>query len=383
MSAGRRVALGAAFFWCCLVAACTGQASQPSRIVDDLDRPGLVVALSRSLAHLESLPAATRFSLGHSQVPVTRLIDSARHLRNLMRGPLDDTQLAQRISEDFIAFRRYPENPQQRLLVTGYYQPVFSGSLQRRAPYLHPLHRRPDDLVVRREEGRKPRIGRIFQGRFLPYWTRSQIEEGNLLKGGELVWLRDPFDAFTLHVQGSGIVRLTDGTLRGVRFAQKNGHPYTSIGKYLVDTGRMRLAEVTMDSIREYLRQHPHEQLGIMRQNDSYIFFDWTPPGPAIGNINQELIPGRSVAADQRCYPPGSILWLRSRRPVLERGIVVGWQSMDRLVSVHDTGSALNGPGRIDIFWGTGDRAGQEAGQMKERGEVVVLLRRQQVSTPP
>ena len=382
MSINLRVAILVIVSWCWggsfTLAAQPAIAISPS-IEDDLDRASLVTALTRSLNYLQSLPPTTRFSIDRTDVPVARLIDSAHHLRELFRGPLEGESLIRRINQDFYRHQHFPDSdhPQRRLLVTGYYQPVFSGSLRRQASYLHPLYRRPADLIVRKQANRESRIGRLSQGRFVPYWTRREIEQDNLLNGGELVWLIDPFDAFTLHVQGSGIIRLTDGTVRGVRFAQKNGHPYTSVGKYLVDTGRMQLAEVTMDSIRAFLDDHPQERQQILHQNDSFIFFDWSPSGPAIGSINQELTPGRSVAADHRCYPPGSILLLKSRRPVMANGEVVGWKAIQRLVTVQDTGSAIKGPGRIDIFWGSGEQAGMEAGQMKEKGEVMLLLHKE------
>jgi membrane-bound lytic murein transglycosylase A len=382
MSITLRVAILVIVSWCWggsfTLAAQPAIAISPP-IEDDLDRASLVTALTRSLNYLQSLPPTTRFSIDRTDVSVALLIDSAHHLRELFLGPLEGESLIRRINQDFNRHQHFPDSdhPQQRLLVTGYYQPVFSGSLRRQAPYLHPLYRRPADLIVRKEANRESRIGRLSQGRFLPYWTRREIEQDNLLNGGELVWLTDPFDAFTLHVQGSGIIRLTDGTVRGVRFAQKNGHPYTSVGKYLVDTGRMQLAEVTMDSIRAFLDDHPQERQQILHQNDSFIFFDWSPSGPAIGSINQELTPGRSVAADHRCYPPGSILLLKSRRPVMANGEVVGWKAIQRLVTVQDTGSAIKGPGRIDIFWGSGEQAGMEAGQMKEKGEVMLLLHKE------
>ena len=136
----------------------------------------------------------------------------------------------------------------------------------------------------------------------------------------------------------------------------------------------MPLAQVTMDSIRVYLSQHPEEVELILHQNDSFIFFEWCPPGPAVGSLNLPLTPGRAVAADQRVYPPGSVLWLRSRRPVMDKGQVSDWRPMQRLLTVQDTGSAIKGAGRLDIFWGTGEQAGLEAGQMKEAGDVRLLL---------
>lgn len=348
-------------------------AAATPQVIDDLDRQSLAQALARSLAYLDSLPSTARFNLGRTEVPLARLQDSARRLHDLAVSSLDETDFHRRLALDF-ELRPCLPSPESRLLVTGYYQPVFRGSLYRSSTYSHPLYGLPDDLVVKKQTGKRPNIGRLVGERLQPYWSRKEIEQGNILQGRELAWLRDPFDVFTLHVQGSGILRLNDGSLRGVHYAQSNGRPYTSIGKYLVATGRMQLAEVTMDSIRAYLEQHPEDLDLILHQNESFIFFGWSPPGPAVGSLNQPLTAGRSVAADQGVYPPGSIVFLKSQRPLVDKGQVVGWQPMQRLLTVQDTGAAIKGPGRLDIFWGTGDQAGLEAGQMKEAGEVAFLL---------
>lgn len=357
---------------------------QPGTLIDDLDRASLITALERSRGYLRALPPSTRYRFANQAVPVQRLLASVDHLNHLLHSLADDATLQQRIAEDFLLLNAQPTTASPRpALITGYYQPIFAGSLQRQPPYLHPLYALPTDLVIQRQDGKPTRIGRWVNDVLIPYWTRREIETGHLLRGSELVWLRDPFDAFTLHVQGSGIIRLPDGRLRGVRFAQKNGHAYTSIGTVLVQSGRMQLAEVTMDSIRAYLTAHPEERQSILWQNDSYIFFDWSPPGPAIGNLGLELTPGRSAAADQSIYPPGAILGVQSRRPVMGKGEVVEWREMARLVTVQDTGSALKGPGRIDLFWGSGEEVGQEAGQMKEAGSVQLLLLRPNRSPAP
>jgi len=351
-------------------------------LVDDLELRGLEIALTRSLSYLHALPADTRYKVAGEVVPVQRLINSARHLHGLLQARPGPEALSRQIGRDYDLVRLcgQPGSSPPRLLVTGYYQPVFTGSLTPTPPFAYPLHRVPDDLVVAVGKGNKPAVGRADRGRVVPYWTRGEIEQGQLLRGAELVWLRDPFDAFVLHVQGSGVIRLPDGSVRGVHYAQSNGRAYSSIGKHLVDAGRMRLADVTMDSLRRYIEQHPAERDQILQTNDAYIFFHWSEPGPAVGSLGRELTAGRSVAADQRWYPPGAVVFLDSRRPVMDNGEVAEWREMHRLVTVQDTGSALVGPGRMDVFWGTGDQAGQEAGQMKEDGDACLLLLKEGVN---
>ena len=343
---------------------------------DDLQLYALSTTLDQSLAFLRTVPASTTYTLADVSVPVQRLIDSVLFLQRLLQLSPTAEQLNQEIQRAYTVYRIDGGQgaKARRMLVTGYYQPIFAGSLERRPPYLYPLYAVPETLISEESGGRRKDIGRMQGGQRLPFWTRKEIETRNLLKGQELVWLQDPFEVFVLHVQGSGVIQLADGTARGVHYAQSNGHLYTSVGKYLVDTGRMRLAEVTMDSIRQYLVDHPAERDLILHQNDSFIFFHWSKAGPVIGSLGQELTPGRSIAADQQWYPPGALVYVDSRRPMMHSGQVVAWQPMQRFASVQDTGSALTGPGRIDVFWGSGEQAGMEAGQMKEDGSVYLLL---------
>ncbi len=177
-------------------------------------------------------------------------------------------------------------------------------------------------------------------------------------------------------MQGSGLIRLRDGTLRGIHYAAKNGHPYRSIGKYMVQTGRISLEEASMESIRQYINNHPQEREQILFTNPSYVFFNWTRTFGAIGSLGQELTPGRSIATDQGCFPAGGLAFLKTRRPVFKSGKIVDWTPVHRFVLVQDTGSAIRGPGRVDLFWGAGEQAGRIAGIIKETGTLYFLILR-------
>lgn len=361
------------------------QVSQYPSFHDDLQLQELKSTLDHSLNFLRTVPASTCYTLAGVSVPVQRLIDSALFFQNLLQTSLTTEQLNQEIQRSYTVYRIDGGQgaTARRMLITGYYQPLFAGSLKRHSPYLYPLYTVPKTLKVQDVGSKKKNIGRLQGGRILPFWSRKEIERHNLLKGQELVWLKDPFDVFVLHVQGSGVIQLTDGTERGVHYAQSNGREYRSVGKYLVDTGRMQLADVTMDSIRQYLVDHPEERDLILHHNDSFIFFHWSKVGPVIGSLGQELTAGRSIAADQQWYPPGALAFIDSRRPVMANGQVVDWKRLQRFVSVQDTGSALTGPGRADVFWGSGEQAGMEAGQMKEDGSVYLLLLNEGVRLEP
>lgn len=350
--------------------------SQYPYFFDDHQLRESKTSLDQSLRFLRALPASTCYTLAGTSFPVQRLIDSILYFQKLLLSAPTPEKLNQQIQRFFIVYRMDTllGSRSRRALITGYYQPVFAGSRERRPPYLYPLYAVPGSLVVKKSGSQKKTIGRMQDGKMLPFWTRREIESDNVLQGQELVWLKDPFDVFVLHIQGSGIIQLTDGTVGGVHYAQSNGRAYRSIGKYMVDSGRMNLADVNMDSIRLYLSIHPEERNSILHKNDAFIFFNWSKAGPVIGNLGQELTAGRSIAADQQWYPPGALVFLDSRKPKVKNGEIIDWERLRRFVSVQDTGSAIIGPNRVDIFLGTGEEAGLVAGRMKEDGKVYLLI---------
>lgn len=344
---------------------------------DDLDRESLEKAVRTNLEYLRGQPPEKNILLGGRPYPLSRLTSTLEHFLGLLAGDLADDELDRLIKKHYQVFQSSGSrgfNPGRRMLVTGYFQPVFAGSLTRREPYIYPLYAVPPDLVKTGSDDGGRDFGRLVNGRMAPYWTREEIETGSLLAGLELVWLKDPFDAFVLHVQGSGLIRLQDGSVRGVHYAGKNGLSYRSIGRHLVDTGRLSLEEASLDSIRAYVAGHPAERNEILHHNPSFIFFKWTDTFEAIGNLGLELTAGRSIAVDQSCFPAGSLGFLLSRKPSARKSEKTAWTPLQRFVLVQDTGSAIRGPGRVDLFWGRGEQAGFEAGMMKEKGTLYILL---------
>lgn len=271
-------------------------------------------------------------------------------------------------------------------LFTGYYEPSLRGSRRRHGPYQTPLHARPRDLVEVdlgefREDLEGRRIaGRIEGTRLRPYPDREAIAAGALAgRGLELVWVDDPVDAFFLQVQGSGRVVMEDGTELRLGYAAQSGHPYTAIGRELVDRGEMTLEEVSLQSIRRWLEAHPEEAAEVMAVNASYVFFRRLEgPGP-LGSLGVPLTPGRSLAVDRRFLPLGAPLWLDALVPHVPEGAEApaGDRRLQRLVVAQDTGGAIRGPVRGDLFWGPGDRAEVVAGHMKHPGRLWLLLPRE------
>ena len=266
------------------------------------------------------------------------------------------------------------------VLVTGYYEPWLEG---RKAPdekFKVPLYRRPDDMLTvdlslfPAAKSQARIVGRAEGGQVLPYFSRGEITSGALAgRGLELLWLEDPVDLFFLQVQGSGRVTLEDRTTVRVQYDSQNGQPYRSLGRALIDKGVLTSDQVSMQSIRKYFQDHP-EKLDLLNENASYTFFRLEDDGP-FGNIGVALTPGRSIATDARVFPKGAPALLRTRKPVIDaRGQVSGWVPMTRFVVNQDTGGAIVGPGRVDLFWGGGPQAEAAAGRMKEPGELYFIL---------
>jgi membrane-bound lytic murein transglycosylase A len=243
-----------------------------------------------------------------------------------------------------------------------------------------PLYRPPADLV-RIDLGRfNPELagyaiyGRIAEREFVPYYSRRDIDSGALAgRGLELLWVDDPIDKFFLQVQGSGQVRLNDGSLIRVGYAGQNGQPYRAIGRDLIEMGVLTREQVTMPAIRAWLEAHPADAPQIMERNRSYIFFEERPElapdeGP-LGAQGVSLTAGRSLAVDPRYIPFGVPVWLETTAPWPE-----GDGPLRRLMVAQDAGGAIKGVVRGDVFWGAGERAAAIAGRMKSPGRYAVLV---------
>jgi membrane-bound lytic murein transglycosylase A len=272
-------------------------------------------------------------------------------------------------------------------LFTGYYEPLLAGSLQPDARFAVPLHRRPPDLVAvdlgefdESLNGRRI-AGRVVDGRLRPYLDRAAIDRGGLAgRGLELLWVDDAVGKFFLQVQGSGLVELADGRRLRIGYADQNGRAYRAIGRDLVEMGELAREEVSLQTIRDWLRAHPERAQELMERNPSYVFFRElgdaaTTPGP-LGAQNVALAPERSIAVDRRFVPLGVPLWLDTTAPYPE-----GERPFRRLLVAQDTGGAIKGPVRGDVFWGSGERAEHIAGHMRSRGRWFALLPRALVPT--
>lgn len=261
-------------------------------------------------------------------------------------------------------------------LFTGYYVPELSGSRVPSAQHPIPLHRRPEELVMVdlglfREGYRGDRIaGYVAQGQLRPYATRAQIDTGALDgRGLELVWLDDPIAAFFLHIQGSGRINLDDGSAMMVGYAAQNGHPYFAIGRALIEEGHVPREQMSMQAIENWLRAHPNRFYDYLHKNPSYIFFRDLGEGEALGSLGTPLTPHVSLAVDQHEIPLGAPLWVD-----IAADEETGLPALQRLMLAQDTGGAIRGAVRGDIFWGYGAEAADMAGRMRSVGRYWLLL---------
>jgi membrane-bound lytic murein transglycosylase A len=292
-------------------------------------------------------------------------------------GPVDDAAARAFFEGWFVPHRFHGSGPEGKGLVTGYYEPLLHGSLAPDDRYRYPLYRRPEDLIrvelgdlFPELKGKKVR-GRLVGQRLVPYFDRAEIDNGDApLAGNELVWVDDPVDAFFLQVQGSGRVRLSDGSILAVGYADQNGHPYRSIGKVLIERGEIPREQISLFSIRDWLRRHPDQAWELLASNASYVFFQprENAEEQARGSLNVPLTPGRSIAVDRNNIPLGTPVWLDTSYPGPEA------RPLQRLVLAQDTGGAIKGHARADLFWGDGEEAERLAGEMKQEGALYVLV---------
>ncbi len=263
-------------------------------------------------------------------------------------------------------------------LFTGYYFPTISGSLVKTEEYQVPIYGLPNDRVVLRLRDfdktlpSRTLVGRVKGGDIIPYYTRQEITQGAVEgKSAILAWVKSPIDRLFIEIQGSGILALPNGKQLVLGYAGGNGAPYTAIGRVLIDKGVMTLDSASMQRIRAYLEAHPKEITPVINKNKSFVFFKILEQKGALGAQGLLLTPGYSMAVDQGFVPLGTPVWLKTTRPDERTN---GTHPFNRLMVAQDTGGAIRGAVRGDIYWGEGARATEIAGKMKDYGRYWLLL---------
>ncbi|MGY4495085.1 murein transglycosylase A [Pseudomonas sp. TE3610] len=261
---------------------------------------------------------------------------------------------------------------QDRGLITGYYEPVYPGSLTRDDQHTVPVLGVPDDLIIVSLDSVYPELkGKRLRGRLDGHILRPYDDAQTINQKGVnapvLAWLNNPMDLQFLQIQGSGRIRLDSGRQLRIGYADQNGYPYKPVGRWLVEQGLLKKEEVSMGKIRDWAVANPERVPELLASNPSYVFFSTRPDsneGPR-GSLNVPLTAGYSVAIDRKVIPLGSLLWLNTTSP--------DGNTLTRPVAAQDTGGAIAGEVRADLFWGTGDKAGDLAGNMKQQGQIWLL----------
>lgn len=324
----------------------------------------LMTALDRSIAWYAKPSSKTYFPINditHEQAQA-----SASAMRRILAESSTPEEFNQRVYQEFDAYISVGYDDRGTVLFTGYYSPTFTASPVRIGAYQYPLYRRPADLVSDPVTGQT--MGRRTGGGLETYPTRAQIESSRMLAGTELVWLASKLDAYIIHVNGSTRLTMTDGSVRYVGFAGTNGHDYTSIGRLLVEDGKLNRNKVSLPAIREYFQQHPEELDRYVNRNDRFTFFqDYTPDTWPAGSLGVKVTDYRTLATDKAIFPRGAVLLVQTSVPL---GVGDATRRFDQFMLDQDTGGAIRAPGRGDIYMGVGAPAEAVAGRQFAEGRL-------------
>jgi len=287
-------------------------------------------------------------------------------------GHLDEKQARHFFESNFRPYRIVKTGDTDGFF-TGYYETEVEGSRVKTADYKYPFYRKPGNLIMPSSKGGRParRVGK----KLVAYYDRAEIEDGVLAgKGLEICWAKDPVDIFFAQIQGSTRVKLRDGGLMRLNYIAHNGLPYTAVGRYLIDKGYVSREEMSMDRIRGWMDEHPEEARELRRTDRSYVFFHETDLGAhtAIeGAQGVSLTPTRSLAVDKSIHVYGTPIWVDAELPLETETPNTPFR---RLLIAQDTGSAIVGPARADIFFGAGEEIGHVAGRIKQHGQFVMFV---------
>ncbi|AFY76550.1 membrane-bound lytic murein transglycosylase [Pleurocapsa sp. PCC 7327] len=330
------------------------------------DWRAMLRAIDHSLRYLESNAAVKAYQNypipGINRDRVRRSLLRFRELLVKSRTP---RELQATVQKEFVFYQSVGNDDRGTVTFTGYFEPVYSASRKPTAEFRYPLYRKPSN----------------FSSWSKPHPTRAELEgkDGLLgnkspLAGYELVWLRDRLEAYLVHIQGSAKLQLTDGRTMSVGYDESTDYPYTSIGKELIKEGIFKPEELSLPVVIDYLKDHPQELDKYLPRNDRFVFFKETHGAPAKGSLGLPVTAERSIATDKSLMPPGSLALIRTRIPSAAWKGDSGMPLVSRYVLDQDTGSAIKGMGRVDIFMGTGKVAGDRAGLINHSGELYYLL---------
>jgi len=340
----------------------------PDFTIACLDLKDLRTSVANSLNYLQK-PSSHKFfpcgQISHSQTEA-----SLKTFAELLDSGLKGGRLNEAIRQKFDVYISVGCDDRGTVLFTGYYTPIFEASLKKDRRFLYPLYKTPDDLV----KGQDGEIlgQRLPDGRIRTYPDRTVIENSRMLKGKELVWLSDPFEAYIAHVQGSAKLRLPDGKLITIGYDANNGYEYRSVNQELVRDGRISGDKISLSTMIDYFKMHPEQVDMYVRRNPRFVFFR-KEEGPPLGSLNEPVTAMRSIATDKSIFPRAALAFVTTTLPQASGGVVVK-RLYSGFVLDQDTGGAIRAPGRCDVYMGEGDIAGKMAGQTYQEGRLYYLF---------
>lgn len=332
------------------------------------DLTNLRKAIAYSLSYLHKPSSETFYPSG--QITHSQAIESVQAFADMLDSGLSGSGLNDEIRMNFDVYTSVGCDDRGTVLFTGYYTPIFEGSLERTAQFNYPLYKQPDDLVKAPNGdilGRRDSAGQVS-----PFPARAAIENSGMLEGTELVYLADPFETYIAHVQGSAKVRMPDGSMTTVGYAANNGHEYKSVAQELVKDGKIPGDQISLAAMIDYFKRFEDQVQTYVRRNPRFVFFR-KEGGPPVGCLNEPVTDLRSIATDKSIFPRASMAFISTHLPRAVGGRAVK-QVYTGFALDQDAGGAILAPGRCDVYMGQGDMAGQLAGQIYQEGRLYYLF---------
>ncbi len=343
--------------------------------VDDLEYIDLQHSIQQSISYYKRLSPNRIFFYGGDSYTAEHMIISLNYFSQFIDEFPNKEELKDFIESFYLIYTTAVQK--NNMLFTAYCEPLVRGSLTKTAKFSIPIFSAPSDLVYKRNSRGKLLIGRYNQnGDFVSYYSRKEINELKILenKAKPIVWVESKFDRLNVEIEGTGNILLQDGAILHLQYQTKNGHPYRSIGKYMIKHNLIPKAKMSMDAIRDYFKKYPKQEQDILTHNPSFVFFE-KGSGKAKGSLAVELTPGRSLATDRELFPQGALAFIKTKKPVLGTNRVIKkWTDFSRFVLNQDTGGAIKGGSRGDIFFGAGNYAQVAASRLKHFGDIYFLI---------
>jgi len=346
----------------------TDPALIPDFTMASMDLSELNSTVQKSLNYLSKPSSKMFFPSG--EITHQQAVDSLRAFSDLLDSGISGDELNSAIRQNFDVYMSVGCDDRGTVLFTGYYSPILEGSFEPDERFKYPLYKQPENLV---KNSKGEILGRRFRdGTIGPYPERAVIEDAMLLRNLELVWLKDPFEVYIAHVQGSAKIKLPDGSLTTVGYAANNGHEYKSVAKELVNNGYIDGSRMSLSAMIDYFKKNPDRVKWYTRMNPRFVFFR-KENGEPRGSLNEPVTPMRTIATDKSIFPRGCLAFISTNLPQV-RGSSVLSQTYTGFVLDQDTGGAIRAPGRCDIYMGQGDTAGELAGRTYQEGRLYYLF---------